>query len=653
MRGGIVFHRLVSVDEATEILYRTLIELGYPRISERRLLDSLGLIAAEDIYAKTSYPPFDRSTVDGYAVRSIDIAGASEIEPKILRVIGRVSVGEIPLGEVREGSAIEISTGAMIPRGADSIVMIEYTKRSDDNLYVYRSSVPGENISQAGSDISAGDLIIRKGSKITFKEIATIASVGLDRIRVYEPLKISVFSTGVELIPPGADLPAGKVYDINGYSITSFFRELGFEAYYEGILRDDLKEFTEKITSAFDRSDIVVTSGGTSAGYNDLTYKVANEIGAEILFHGIKVRPGRPTLLARYKNKLLIGLPGFPLSSMMILIRVVKPALLKLYGLEDWKSVATVIIPHRIEVGKGVREFIPVAVVETSKGFVAYPIQRGSGSVMSMIIADGFIEVPEDREYLDEGEMLKVNLFTDISKVPELYFIGSHCLGVELILRLSGFRSFKSIYTGSLYGWNAVRRGEADLAGTHLLDEESGEYNLFMIRKLKLEKEVYLVRGYGRRIGFVVRRGNPKNIRGFKDLLRNDVVFVNRNKGSGIRTFTDIMIKKIIGKEDPMKIIRGYTYEVRTHTAVAAAVSQGRADVGIAIEAVSDLYDLDFIPLTEEIYDFVIPRDRIDKKSVQKFIEVLRSIEFRELLPRNLKGYRILPDTGEFLHKPL
>ncbi|MEZ0289665.1 MAG: molybdopterin biosynthesis protein [Sulfolobales archaeon] len=649
---SVIFHKLVSLDEASDALYKILRESGYPIVEERDLFSSLGLVVAEDIYSENDYPPFDRSIADGYAVRSIDIAGANEIEPKTLRIIGRVGIGEIYHGEITEGTAVEIATGAMIPRGADSVIMIEYTKRDKDKLYVYRSTVPSENISQTGSDVSIGDLIVRRGTRLSFREIAVLASVGIGRVKVFKPLRVSVFSTGVELVSPGEKLDVGKIYDINGYSITSLFRELGFEAQYEGILRDDPQEISRRIIGSLERSDLIVTSGGTSAGFNDLVYRVIRDIGGEIVFHGVRVRPGRPTLLAKYRNKIIIGLPGFPLSAIMIFIRVIKPALLRLYGLEEERDLVSAVIPYKIEAGRGVRELIPVVLVEASNGFTAYPLQRGSGSVMSLMIADGFVEVSEDREYLDENEKVQVRLFGRVSEVPELYFIGSHCLGVELLLRLSGLRKYKSIYVGSLDGWRSVKRGEADLAGTHLLDEESGEYNIHMIKKMQLEREVYLIRGYSRRIGFIVKKGNPKNIRDFKDLLRDDVVFVNRNKGSGIRSFVDIMLRKILGEEDPAKLIKGYTYEVKTHTAVAAAVSQGRADVGVSDETVASFYNLDFIPLTEEIYDFVIHKNRINKKSVQRVIEVLRGESFKEALFKELRGYKPLPNTGEFIYKP-
>lgn len=653
-RDALIFHKLVSVEDAIERLYRAFKESGLPRVREASLDEALGRVVAEDVYARSDYPPFDRSLVDGFAVRSIDVAGANEIEPVELRVVGRVDVGEKPLIEISEREAVEISTGAVIPRGADSVVMSEYTMRKGDRLLVFRSVYAGENISQTGSDISAGDLVIKRGSRIGPRETAVLIGSGIKRIKIYEPLRVAVFSTGNEIIPPGSDLELGKIYDINGPSLAFYLRELGLESHYYGILRDNYEEIYSNITRALEKHDIVITSGGTSAGFRDLIYKIFAELGAEILFHGLKTRPGRPTVAARLRDKILIGLPGFPLSAVMILLRVVKPVILRIYELQERRGVVKAKIPYRIEAGKGFREFIPVALVARGGELIAYPIALGSGSVMSMLLSEGFIEVREEREFVDENETVDVTLLSEEIVFPEIYFIGSHCLGVDLLFELSGLRNNKKIFVGSLGGWHAVKRGDADISGTHLLDEETREYNIHMIKRLGLENKVYLVRGYVRKIGFVVKKGNPKNIRDFKDLLRKDVVFINRNKGSGIRTLVDIRLRELLGGENIAKYVRGYTYEAKTHTAVASAVSSGRADVGIAIEAVLDIYkDLDFIPIGEEIYDFVIPRDRFDTEPIKKILGVLRSEEFKNILERTLRGYRAHRETGEIIYKPL
>ncbi|MEM1993043.1 MAG: substrate-binding domain-containing protein, partial [Candidatus Caldarchaeum sp.] len=283
--------------------------------------------------------------------------------------------------------------------------------------------------------------------------------------------------------------------------------------------------------------------------------------------------------------------------------------------------------------------------VVSENGVVAYPLLGQSGSTYVLSVADGIVEADETREFFEEGETVEVSLLSEKITPAELVIIGSHCPGVDILLDQNWSTDSKVINVGSIGGWQAVKRGEADIAGTHLLDEKTREYNGFMMDRLGLRGKVLLIRGYARKIGFVTRQGNPLKVTSFEDLLREDVMFVNRVKGSGIRTYLDIMLAEH-GVHNPYTRIRGYDYEVRTHTAVAAAVMHGTADVGITLEAVAKHYGLEFIPLAEEIYDFVIPKQRFSKPAVQKFIETLASKPFQRKLENTLPGYRVLPDTG-------
>jgi putative molybdopterin biosynthesis protein len=607
-------------------------------------------VLAEDVRAPIDYPPFDRSTVDGYAVRSVDVAGASEVTPVSLRVTGKVSIGSAPVGEVRPGEAYEIATGAMIPRGADAVVMEEHVSRKGDLLTVYRSVAPGENISQAGSDISAGDVVLRAGTLLTAREIAVLAGLGVSRVRVYRPPRVSVFSTGVELTPPGAPLEPGHLYDVDGYVVTASLRELGVDAKFLGILPDNYEVMLNSVAKALEESDVVITTGSTSAGYGDMIYRVFRDLGAEVIVHGLKARPGKPTAIAVKGRKILFGLPGFPLSAMMNLYTLVTPVVLRMMGLEPTREVVKVRarIPFRFQAGRGFTELIPVQLVQGMEGISAYPLMAGSGSIAGIGLSDGFIVAEESREYFDENEEVEVTLFSRSLRVPELNIIGSNCPGVEVVLRVAGLsRSSRIISVGSMGGWLALRRGDADIAGTHLLDEKTLQYNVHMPKVVGLEGKVVIFRGYARRIGLLVRKGNPKRIRGFEDMLRDDVVIVNRNRGSGTRVLLDLRLRELLGGKRPEDSVKGYTYEVKTHTAVATAIIQGRADVGLSLEAVARMFDLDFIPVGEEIYDFAVRRERLEKPAVRRFLDALASREFAELLPKELPGYRTLPETGK------
>lgn len=647
-----VFHLLVSIDDALRAVYeRVKLEpLGEESVP---LLEALGRVLSRDIYAPIDHPPFDRSEVDGYAVRSEDVEWADELSPVALRVRGRAEVGKLPEIELNRGEAVEISTGAPLPRGADAVVMEEYCERDGDIVRIHRSVSPGENVSTGGSDISAGDLLIPRGTRLGHHHIGLLAGMGFSSVYVYRKPRVAVFSTGAEIVGPGAELPPGKVYDVNGYLITAFLREIGADAVFAGVLPDEIDVVRDAISRALGEYDVVITSGGTSAGEADVIYKVFGELG-EVIVHGLKVKPGKPTVIAHRGNKLLIGLPGFPMSSYMILTRLVKPILLKLMGAVEREDKVKAKLPFPIRKQAGKAWILPVSLINTEGEYTAYPISLASGSISHLIYSDGLIVIPEDKDYVEYGEEFDVYLFKGEPPRDRLTFIGSNDPFLMEVLRASGLL-YKSrvINAGSYAGWIAVSRGEADIAPTHLLDEETLQYNVPFLDKMGLRGKAVLIKGYKRVIGLVVRRGNPKGIRRLEDFLRDDVRIVNRVRGSGIRAFIDYHLRKIFEERSldwkkVHRIVNGYTYEVRTHTAVALAVSQGRADVGVASGYAAELFGLDFIPLAKEDYDFLVLKERLGKREVQEFVGVLKNRKFlEELLSKLSKYYEIPPDIGE------
>ncbi len=641
-----VFHRLVKVEEALKILEEATGGVGPLGVERVAVNEALGRVLAENVSAEVDSPPFDRSIVDGYAVNSADVYGASEASPVRLRVIGEVKIGTPPEIIVDSGSAARISTGAVIPRGADAVVMVEYTKELEKYVLIYRAVAPGENVSTAGSDAARGDVILRRGKMITPREIAALVGIGINIVRVYRRPRVAVYSVGDELVKNSHELRPGKVIDVNGPALTSLAAECGADARYYGILPDDYKTILHALSQVLANHDVVITSGSTSAGYGDVIYKVFSDLG-RVLIHGLNVRPGKPTVIGLSNNgKLLIGLPGFPLSAMIIFNVIVRPILVKMSGvleLEEWRTLRAR-FPFRMEAGGGKTEYIPVQIVETSTGLSAYPLLIGSGSTTALAISDGFITVSEERQFIEEDEEVQVTLFSQSYRAAKLNIIGSHCPAVDLLLDISGVSNARIINVGSLGGWRAIRRGEADIAGTHLLDPDTGDYNVHMIHELGLEGLVTLYRGYGRRVGLIISKGNPLRIEGLKDIVEKDLRIVNRVRGSGARQLLDIGLKKL-GVEHPEKTVKGYTYQVGTHNAVAIAVKEGRADCGLGIEHAAWLYDLDFIPIATEIYDFAVRIDRLAKEQVQKFLTTLSSDKFKEEL-KKFRGYTTLSDTG-------
>jgi len=652
-----IFHNLLSIEDALQLIEHT-VDLKPIGKEEVDLVNSLGRVLSEEVFAPIDSPPFDRSEMDGYAVSASDISGAEDDKPIALKVVGFSEVGKMPIKEIHRNECMRIATGAPLPKGADSVVMVEYTKETGENVYIYHSIVHGENIAQAGSDYVLGDLFLRKGITLSSREIASLSALGFDKVSVYKKPKVGVFSSGNEIVPQGKNLIPGKIYDANGPAICSMISECGGESYFLGILPDTYDRMLDAVIAALGKYDMVLTSGSTSAGRGDVMYEVFDSVGKPgIIIHGLKIKPGKPTIVAVAEGKLLFGLPGFPVSAMMIFTMIVKPVLTRIGGyIGISEKTIPAKMPFKISVGKGKRSLIPVSIIGNGSSYVAYPTPGSSGSVSTLNYSDGFIDIPENIEFLEENEDVKVKLFSDQFTVPDLNIIGSHCPAVELILSLSPTRyTSKIVNLGSLAGWNAIKRKEADIAGTHLLDEGTLQYNLAFLNKFNLKELAVLVKGYKREQGIITLKANPRKICSIEDLLSPEVRIINRNKGSGTRTFLDYMLKAIAKKRKEdfhamVKRINGYNYEAKTHSAIALAVFQGRADAGIGLRYYAEKYGLGFTALTEEEYDFVILKERLNKPGIEDFIKCLRSKEFQALLPRRFEGYNVTESTGKIMN---
>ncbi len=645
-----IFRDVVSIDEALKKLYRHYKPAR--SVEEVDIAKAVGRVVAGDVYAAFDVPPFDRATMDGYAVVAEDTFMADDDSPITLELVGSIEAGKEPSFAVEKGKAVEIATGAMMPKGANAVVMVEYTRRRDGEIEVFRPVSPGENVMFAGSDVMSGELIVRAGTKLTHREIGVMAACGVDKVKVYRKPKVAIISTGNELASPGEKLGAAKIYDVNSFTLSSAIVENGGEAIMLGIARDDEDEIRRMVERGLEIADIVLTSGSTSAGAGDVMYRILSNYEPGVIVHGIAIKPGKPAIIAVCNGKPVFGLPGYPTSAMTVFEVLVAPLIRWLAGIEAERSKLKARLAFRIYSAEGRREYLPVNIVQGQEGYSAYPVSGSySGAVTAFAFTDGFVEVPEDVVILDEGKEVEINLYSDL-KPADLMIIGSHCTGVDLLLSLMrkklAFMS-KVINVGSTGGILAVKRGEADIAGTHLLDE-SGVYNIPVIKRYGVENAV-LVKGYLREQGLIVAKGNPKRISSFEDLLRDDVTFINRNRGSGTRILTDMYLREIaeskgMAFEELVGRIKGYNVEAKTHTSVAVAVASGKADVGVGIKTVALQYDLDFLPLRSEEYDFLIPKDRLEKGVVKHFLEVLKSEEFARSLEK-VGGMRTYERTGE------
>jgi putative molybdopterin biosynthesis protein len=596
------------------------------------LVSALGRVLANDVTAPIDVPPFDRANVDGCALRAADTLGASDTTPRRLRLNGEVIVcGHPPALEVMPATATAIATGGVIPRGADAVVMIEHTEPVEEDgapaIDVCRTATAGQFVSYAGSDIARGETVLRRGTRISSREIGMLAACGYAEVSVVRKPKVAVLSTGDELTAPGHTLSPARVYDSNGAIIAAAVAEAGGEAIAFGAFPDDERALERAMRSALADCDMVVLSGGTSKGAGDISHRIVSKLGEPgILVHGVAVKPGKPLCLAAIGRKPLAVLPGFPTSAIFTFHAFIAPVIRARAGLPPEAAASIEAeVPVRIASELGRKEFLMVALVAGEAGPVTFPTPKGSGAVTSFSQADGFLEVDALAGALDAGTRARVTLIGQSAAMPDLVIMGSHDVALDAVLGGLAEREFtvRTIAVGSMGGAVAAERGECDLAPVHLVDPATGVYNAHLLRP-----GLALIKGWQRMQGFVHRRDDKRfSGRSATDaikaaLAKQNCLMVNRNAGSGTR----VLVDRLLGGARPA----GYSNQPRSHNAVAAAVAQGRADWGVAISAVAELYGLAFIPIAPEEYDFLLVENRRDRPAVQAFLALLRDPAVRE-----------------------
>src|ERR1700712_1999012 len=626
------FLTVLSHEDALARFDAALFPLMIPS-EQRRLSDALGCALAEDIVAPIDVPPFDRSNVDGFAVRSADLGSAGEATPvRVMLNDEVIACGTAPMRPVLSGTATSIATGGPMPRGADAVIRWEHPQPiSPRAIEIRRAASPGQFVSYAGSDIARGEALLRAGTVIGSREIGMLAACGIAQVSVARRPRVAVISTGDELVQPGSPLRPAAIYDTNGAIVTAAISENGGEATFLGAIPDDEALLEAAMRSALETSDMLVLSGGTSKGAGDVSHRIISRLGKPgIIAHGVALKPGKPLCLAVCDGKPVVILPGFPTSAMFTFHDMIVPVLRRMAGLpprSDAKVNAK--IPVRIASELGRTEFVMVSLVEGDGGLIAYPTGKGSGAITSFAQADGFLKIDALADQMPAGTEAEVTLFTPHVRVPDLVIVGSHCTGLDLVTASLSHAGLvvRSIAVGSLGGLAAAKRGECDFAPIHLFDEKTESYNTPY-----LSQGLELVPGWRRMQGIVFRSGDAR----FEGLSAEAAVraaladpaciMVNRNQGAGTR----ILIDRLLGDARP----DGYWNQPKSHNAVAAAVAQGRADWGMTIAPVADAAGLGLIPLAEEHYDFALVTSRKQRPAVQAFLESLASGETRAALER-------------------
>jgi putative molybdopterin biosynthesis protein len=629
------FLHVLDRDEA-ERRFRAALDLTPRGIDTVPLDAALGRVLAADVISPVDVPSFDRSNVDGFAVVSEDTFGASEEVPRTME-LGEETIhtGIVPTTVIRPGTAVEIATGGMVPRGADAVVMVEYAEIDGRRLRIARATTPGSGVSFAGTDITSGETVLRRGQLLTSRDTGVLAAIGVAAVDVWRKPVVAILSTGDEIIAPGEPMHPAKVYDSNAQVLADAVREVGGEPKRLGITHDDMAALREQLQYALGSCDVVLLSGGTSKGAGDLSYRVVAELrDPGIIAHGVALKPGKPICLAATHGRPVVVLPGFPTSAVFTFHEFVAPVLRLLAGRgahERTVVQARLAVKVNSEIGR--TEYLLVGLVETTSSdgpsLAAYPMGQGSGSVTTFSRADGFATIGRHDEIVQAGTLVDVQLLGRDLRLADLVVIGSHCIGLDYLLGELEQQSVHSKFlaVGSTAGLDAATRGECDVAGIHLLDPKTDQYN-----QPFLTPALDLIVGYGRAQGVVFRKGDRRfEGRSARDAIadvRGDpaCVMVNRNHGSGTRALIERLLKGV----KPA----GYAVQPRNHNAVAAAVLQGRADWGVTLDIIARRADLGFLPVQEERYDFVVPKSRANRPGVLAFKNVLNEPRVREALAR-------------------
>ena len=584
--------------------------------------DACGRITAAASFARFSSPYYNACAMDGIAVRAADTFGATELTPVTL--------------EANEFAMVD--TGDPVPCGFDAVVMIEEVIFQGEKAVLSGAVYAWKNIRQIGEDLCQGDMILPSYTNLNAAAIGALLAGGITQIEVFKKLRIGIIPTGDELIPVGETPEIGKIIEFNSHMLKAAITEAGCEAKTYGITKDNPKMIKDAVLKAVKENDMVLLNAGSSAGRDDYTKDIIEEVG-EVFCHGIAIKPGKPTVLGICGHVPVIGLPGYPVSAVIVLEQIVFPIIgLFTKNVPLPRNTAIATISRTITSNLKYQEFLRVKLGYISGKLVASPMERGAGAVASLAKADGILPISCDSEGVFAGEEAEVILLKPIEEIKRaLVITGSHDPMIDMIgdiIRQKTDFFLSGNHVGSMGGIMSIMRNEAHIAPIHLLDAKSGEYNKDYAEKY-FKGDVSIIKGVKRTQGILVQKGNPRNITKVSDLTGENISYVNRQKGAGTRILFDFLLQKAGITPDG---IYGYENEEYTHTAVAAQIAGGNADAGMGIYAAAKLFELDFIPVANEEYDFLIKNDMLKDSAVQAFLEALNSDVLRTGLEK-LGGY--------------
>jgi len=621
---NINYHYLTNTPLETALSqYLNILKEKNIRLYEEKipLTQALGRVSSCAVYAERNNPHYNASAMDGIAVKSTDTIRASELLPAALT----------------EEQFKIVDTGDPVPNGKDAVVMMEDVVWKDGSAFLSTPAAQWQHIRQTGEDICAGDMILCSYTRINAYQLAALAASGVREIAVLEKIRITIIPTGDELVTPDITPKEGEITEFNSIMITAMLKDEACDIRTHEIVRDNRNDLTSALKEALKDSHIILINAGASAGRDDYTALIIAESG-EVCFHGLAIKPGKPTILGICGSCAVIGIPGYPVSAAVVIQEIIRHIIHYFLCLSDKTKRINAVLSRRIVSGLKYEEFLRVRLSKTGDQLTAVPVAGGAGAVTSLSKADALARIGQGCEGLEAGEVLQCELLTDLSEIEDsLVIIGSHDPIIDEIsdiMRRRNKRRISSVHAGSIGGIIAIKRGEAHIAPIHLIDESDGSYNTSYIKKYLSDKKLTIIKGVRRIQGLMTAKGNPHNIKSIKDLIGRQ--YVNRQKSAGTRILFDMLLKKEgINPQD----IAGYSNEQFTHTAVAAAVKAGNADAGMGIYSAAARMELDFIEICEEEYDFIIPDEYIGLPAVQEFISILHSDELWERAVR-MGGYK-------------
>ncbi len=619
-----VYLAMKPLEEAREIFLSRAGSTRRTPAEEVPAADSLGRVTAAPVFARFSAPTYHSAAMDGVAVLAADTYGTTERNPRTLKM---------------EEKAWWVNTGQAIPGGCDSVIMVEKIHQVDEAHIEIRSpAYPWQHIRKVGEDIVATQLLLPQNHTIRSYDVGALIASGVFSLQVRQRPKVAIIPTGSELIHHGdvtdpRDIQKNQILEYNTLILASLVRECrGVPVIYD-IVPDSEEDIRDVLTQAIDSdADLVIINAGSSAGSKDYTANIIGELG-EVLVHGVAMMPGKPTILGMVKDKPVVGNPGYTVSATLSFQQFVRPLLHRLQGLSLPRTKTIRVRPSRDIPSKlGIEEFLRVNIGKVGDRFVATPLARAAGSITTLTRAEGILRIPSLSEGVTQEEEVEAELLVEEQEILNtLVIIGSHDITIDIISdeirRMGHDIRISSGNVGSLGGLLALRKGICHLAGSHLLDTETNEYNISYVKKYLKGTKVTMVHLVERDQGLIVAKGNPKGIKGLEDLAQGDISFVNRQAGSGTRILLDYTLAQL---ELPSEAIMGYDHEEFTHMAVAVDILSGTADCGVGIYAAAKALDLDFIPMAREQYDLIIPSTSMEQPGIQVLMKTIGSQNFRD-----------------------